>query len=74
MKMILPAIALCTVLAVGATTSAEAMCGSCAPVCNTCAPRPVFRPMERVCTTRSCCDPCDSGSSFNILNPFTYFG
>lgn len=69
MKTTLTAIALCTVLATG-VTSVEAACNTCAPVCNTCAPRAVCQPMERVCKTTSCCNPC--GSEFNLLNPFSW--
>lgn len=69
MKTTLTAIALFTVLAAGAT-SAEAYCGRCAPVCNTCAPRVAYVEMERVCTTCNPCDPC--GRSWSIFNPFSW--
>lgn len=51
--------------AVAAPCAAPAPCGEC------CAPQAVFVPMEQECCTRTC-DPC--GSSFNVLNPFSYFG
>lgn len=72
MKSTLTAIALCTVLATGATTSAEAACGSCAPVCNTCAPRVAHVQFERVCTTCNTCDPCASRGFFGMLNPMNW--
>ena len=79
MKTTLTAIALCTIMAVGATTSAEAYCNTCTPVvrsyaparvCNTCAPRVVRVEMERVCAPCNTCDPC--GRSWSIFNPFSW--
>ncbi|MBA3814635.1 MAG: hypothetical protein H0X26_09205 [Alphaproteobacteria bacterium] len=53
--------------------AAAAPCGApvaAAPACgNPCEPCMVPIQYEQVCTT---CDPC--GSSFNVLNPFSYFG
>ena len=46
-------------------------CGDPAPTCGACAPHMVPVQYEQICTTSSC-NPC--GSSFNVLNPFTYFG
>lgn len=52
-----------------AAAPCAAPCATPAPACAECAPCSAPVEYEQVCTT---CNPC--GSSFNILNPFTYFG
>jgi hypothetical protein len=69
MKSTLTAIALCTILATGATTSANALCGTC-NTCNTCAPRYAPVEYEQVCTSCNPCNPCSRG--WSLLNPFSW--